>query len=113
VLPDSNIITGGLLTKDLERSRFFEGFTVLLDVTVRRECDTPGGKQEFGRLARFAAIGRIGLEEVGSRALHGTSFERDEAILGAAVQYNAVLVTNDQNMKAAAQAQSVFLLSTS
>ena len=112
VLPDSNIITGGLLSKDLERSLFFEGFTVLLDATVRRECDTPGGKQELGRLARFSAIGRIGLEEVPSSILGGTSFERDEAILRVAIQYNAVLVTNDQNMKAAAQAHRVFVLST-
>jgi len=96
----------------LERSRFFEGFTILLDATVRRECDTPGGKQEFGRLARFSAIGRIGLEEVPGPTLGGTSFERDEAFLRAAIQYNAVLVTNDQNMKAAAQAHRVFVLST-
>ncbi len=113
ILPDSNIITGGLLSKDLEKSRFFEGFTILLDTTVRWECDTPGGKQELGRLARFAAIGRIGLEAVGSGAFDRTSFQRDEAILHAAIEYNAVLVTNDQNMKAAAQARKVFLLSTS
>ena len=112
VLPDSNIITGGLLAKDLERSRYFEGFKIVLDGTVRRECDTPGGKQEFGRLARFAAIGRIGLEETGNLAREGTTFERDEAILSAAEGYNAILFTDDQNMKAAAQARHLFVIST-
>jgi ribonuclease HII len=112
VLPDSNIITGGLLSKDLGRSRFFEGFTVLLDATVRSECDTPGGKQELGRLARFAAMGRIGLEAGGSPQ-EGTNFQRDEAILDSAIKYNSVLITNDQNVKAAAQARQLFVLSTS
>lgn len=111
-LPDSNIITGGLLSKDLERSRFFEGFTILLDPTVRQECDTPGGKQELGKLSRFAAIGRISLEEVSGAPQQGASFQRDEAILQAAVRYNSVLITNDQSMKAAAQARQVFVLST-
>jgi len=113
ILPDSNIITGGLLSKDLGKSRFFEGFTILLDPTVRRECDTPGGKQELGRLARFGSIGRIGLETVSGAPCAGNSFDRDEAILDAAREYNAILITNDQNMKAAAQAMKVFLLSTS
>ncbi len=112
VLPDSNIITGGLLAKDLDRSRFFEGFTILLDATVRRECDTPGGKQELGRLGRFAAIGRVRLDEVGSVLEGGPSIERAEAILEAALRYNAILFTNDQGMKAAAQAKQVFMLST-
>lgn len=113
VLPDSNIITGGLLSKDLERSRFFEGFTILLDAKVRQECDTPGGKQELGKIARFAAMGRVGIEEVGSPFTdkRGT-LERDEAILGSALQFNAILITNDQNMKAAAQARNAFLLTT-
>lgn len=78
VLPDSNVITGGLLSKDLGHSRFFEGFSVLLDAIVRRECDTPGGKQELGKLARFAAIGRIRLEEVGTVLEDRGSIERED-----------------------------------
>lgn len=111
VLPDSNIITGGLLSKYLERSRFFEGFTVLLHATVRRECDTPGGKAELGKLANFAAIGRIGIKEVGHH-VDAASIVRDEAILESALRYNAILMTDDKNMKAAAQARQAFVLST-
>lgn len=36
MLPDSNIITGGLLSKDLKRSRLFEGFTMLIHAIVRQ-----------------------------------------------------------------------------
>ena len=111
LLPDSNIITGGLLSKDLERSRLFEGFTVLLHATVRRECDTPGGKAELGKLANFTAIGRIGIEEAGD-LVEASSIERDQAILESALEYNAILMTDDKNMKAAAQARQLFILST-
>jgi ribonuclease HII len=113
VIPDSNIITGGLLSKDLERSRFFEDFTILFDAIVRRECDTPGGSKELSKLARFAAMGRIGMEEVGSVLdMERSSIQRDELILGSALQYNAILITNDHNMKAAAKARDIFYLTT-
>lgn len=111
LLPDSNIITGGLLSKDLEQSRLFEGFTVLLHAVVRRECDTPGGKAELGKIANFAAIGRVRLEEAGN-LLEATSIERDQAILESALKRNAILMTDDKNMKAAAQARQIFMLST-
>lgn len=111
ILPDSNIITGGLLSKDLERSRVFEGFTVLLHATVRRECDTQGGKAELGKLAHFAALGRIEIEEAGN-LVEGPSIHRDQAILESTLEYNAILMTDDKNMKAAAQARNIFTLST-
>ncbi len=113
ILPDSNIITGGLLSKDLQRSRFFESFNILLHAIVRRqECDTPGGKEELGKLARFAAMGRIGMQEVGDVLEGSGTVDRDQTILMAASRYNAILVTDDRNMKAAAQAQKVFVLTT-
>jgi ribonuclease HII len=113
ILADANIITGGLLSKDLERSRFFEGFTLLLHAIVRRqECDTAGGKRELDRLAKFAAIGRISLEEVGTVLDGSASIDRDQAILESALEHNAILVTDDRNMKAAAQARNIFTLST-
>lgn len=113
VLPDSNIITGGLLSKDLKRSRFFEGFTILLHKVVREECDTPGGKKELERLSEYAAIGRIHLEEVGERGMkEKPSFDRDEEIIAAAKQHNAILLADDRNVKAGAQAQKLFVLST-
>ena len=55
-MADSNIIIGGLLSKDLDHTKFFEGFTILLDPIVKRECETEGGKKELERLARFAAM---------------------------------------------------------
>ncbi|HHY35072.1 MAG TPA: hypothetical protein GX510_05495 [Firmicutes bacterium] len=112
LLPDSNVITGGLLGKDLSHSRLFEGFTILIHATVRRECDTPGGKKELERLAYFGAIGRIGLEEVGTVVESNSTIDRDQAIFSSALEYNAILFTDDNNMKAAAQARKMFTLST-
>jgi len=36
----------------------------MLHPIVKRECDTPGGKKELERLTKFAAMGRIRLEEI-------------------------------------------------
>jgi ribonuclease HII len=114
LLPDSNIIIGGLLGKDLERpnSNFFEGFTILLHPIVKRECDTRGGKRELDRLAKFAAIGRIRLEEIQEAGkLEGLNrFERDEKIMESASKFNAILITGDGAMKAFAQAKGLFCL---
>lgn len=112
LLPDSNIITGGFLGKDLEKSKFFEGFTILLHPIVKKECDTRGGKKEFGRLAEFASIGRIRLEEIpkagGLEEL--IRLERDEKIIEDALKYNAILITGDKTMKVSAQAKDLFCL---
>jgi ribonuclease HII len=112
LLPDSNIIIGGFLGKDLERSKFFEGFTILLHPIVKMECDKPGGKKELERLAKFAAIGRIRLEEIpGAGEMEGlTSLERDEKIKESAFTFNAILITGDKAMKAFAQAKGLFCL---
>ncbi len=84
---------------------------MLLHATVRQECDTQGGKAELGKLADFAAVGRIQIEEAGN-LVEGSSIGRDQAILESALEYNAILITNDKNMKAAAQARNIFMLST-
>lgn len=112
VLPDSNIIRSGLISKDLKNSRFFEGFTVLMSAIVRQECDTSGGKKELGELSRFAAMGRITMENVGSITPGLSSVERDEIIRRTALEYNAVLLTDDQNLRAAAIADRMFVIST-
>jgi len=112
LMPDSNIIVGGLLSKDLEHAKFFEGFTILLNPIVKRECDTPGGKKEFEKIAKFAAIGRIRLDELNSlpqiEAL--SKLERDEKIKEYALLANAILMTGDNSMKAFAQARDLFCL---
>jgi ribonuclease HII len=112
LLPDSNMIIGGFLGKDLERSKFFEGFTILLHPIVKVECDTPGGKKELEKLAKFAAIGRIRLEEISaaSKAEGLTRSERDEKIKESASTFNAILITRDKAMKAFAQAKGIFCL---
>jgi ribonuclease HII len=112
LLPDSNVIIGGFLGKDLEQSKFFEGFTILLDPIVKRECDTPGGKKEFERLAKFAAIGRVRLEEIplNGRIEDLSRLERDERIKESALEFNAILITGDKAMKAFAQAKDLFCL---
>ncbi len=112
LLPDSNIILGGLLSKDLELSKFFEGFTVLFNPVVKKECDTSGGKREFDKLANFAAMGRIRLDEITSASFDQTSssLERDEIIKNSALSSNAILMTGDGSMKAFAQAQNLFCL---
>jgi ribonuclease HII len=109
VLPDSNIIVGGLLSKDLEQSKFFEGFTVLFDPVVKKEIDTRGGRSELEKLARFAAINRIKLQdiEIGLAPANST-LERDEQIKDDALRYNAILITGDNAMKAFAQSKSLF-----
>ena len=117
LLPDSNIIKGTILGKDLDRAKFFEGFTVLLSPVVKYECDTPAGKKELGRLAKFAAIGRIRLEDVEqpvglsiSDISKLSSLERDEAIKECALVANAILITGDNSLKAYAQAAELFCL---
>ncbi len=112
LLPDSNIITGGFLGKDLEKSKFFEGFTILLHPIVKKECDTRGGKKEFERLAKFASIGRIRLEEIsiGGKLEELTGLEPDEIIIMDALTNNAILITGDNKMKAIAQAKNLFCL---
>lgn len=72
---------------------------------------TPSGKAELGKLANFAPVGRIGIEMVGNLVEEG-SIERDQAVLESKLQYNAILMTDDKNMKAAAQARQAFVLST-
>lgn len=113
ILPDTNVLLRGILSKDLRRqSRFFENFTILLHPVVAHEGDTPAGKQELERLGRFHSMGRIRLEMVASRLNPKDldNFERDQAIREAAVGENAILVTADNGMKGAAHASGLFVL---
>jgi hypothetical protein len=80
------------------------------EAPIGRECDTPGGKAELGQLAHFAGIGRIGIEEAGD-LIEAPSIDRDQTILESAFEYNAILMTDNKNMKAAAQARKLFMLS--
>ena len=46
----------------------------------------------MGKLAHFAAIGRIGIEEAGD-LVEAPSIDRDQTILESALEYNAILMT--------------------
>jgi len=114
IVPDSNVINRGLLGKDLERSKFFEDFTILIPAVVRYECDTKGGKKEFERLGRFASISRIKLKEVGelnpSKLQEMTSQERDELIMKTCIEENAILLSADNQVKGLAVGKGIFTI---
>ena len=106
------MVNGGVLSKDLERSKFFENFTILLHPIVKRECDGTGGKRELGRIAKFASIGRIKFEETGSILDFDKldNISRDDAIQKGAEDSNAILFTADNGMKGSAQAKQLFVI---
>ena len=116
LMPDSNIIIGGFLSKDLSNSRFFEDFTVVLNPIVKHETDkSRGGRKELERIANFAAMGRIRLEEVKSNLSEEqidnmSRQECDEKIIEWAKEKNAILITADNPMKSFAQAKNMFCL---
>ena len=114
IVPDSNVINRGLLGKDLEKSKFFEDFTILIPTVVRYECDTKGGKKEFERLGRFVSISRIKLKEVGelnpSKFQEMTSQERDELIMKTCIEENAILLSADNQVKGLAVARGIFTI---
>jgi len=112
-LPDSSIIRRGLISKDLESSRFFEGFTIVIPAVVRKECDVGAGKKEFERLSEFASKGRIKLETIGRVEEIPDAFssvERDERIVSSALEYNAILITADDSMKLYSISKNVFTM---
>lgn len=113
LVPDSNIIIRGLLSKDLETGKFFENFVVIIPPVVRKECDNPGGKKEFERLAKFASVGRIKLEEPGSVEDVPANLQRDardERISNDALKYNAIFITADHKPKADSISKNVFTI---
>jgi len=112
VVPDSSIIRRGLISKDLESSRFFEGFTVILPAVVRKECDTEAGKRELGRIADFASKGRIRLETIGKIEEIKTlsSLQRDAIITDIALECDAILITADNSMKAYSVSKNIFTI---
>nr|WP_269451051.1 hypothetical protein [Thermodesulfatator autotrophicus] len=114
IVPDSNVINRGLLGKDLEKSKFFEDFTILIPAVVRYECDTKGGKKEFERLGKFASIGRIKLKEVGefnpSKFEKMTTQERDDLIMKTCIEENAILLSADNQVKGLAVSWGIFTI---
>lgn len=114
VIPDSNIITGGLISKDLRSNKFFENFNIIISPIVFKECDTPGGKREMERLAESHSKGQIKLDnhEKIESLNNSSNLIRDEKIVEESIKYNAIFVTGDNNMKAYAMARDVFTIFT-
>lgn len=114
VVPDSNAIQRRLISNDLEGSRFFEGFTVILPPVVRKECDgTRRGKEEFNKLRRYNAIGRIRMESPGKIADINdnlSSAVRDEMIIQSCLESSAILLTADKSMCAFASGKDIFTI---
>ncbi len=114
ILPDSSAIQSRVISKDLNSTKFFENFTIILSPVVRKECDgTPRGKKELEELARFNSMGRIRLESVGRMEEipdNLSNAERDERIIEDCIKYNAILLTRDKSMLAFAGGKNVFTI---
>jgi len=108
IMPDSSVIIAGSLSKDLEKGKFFESFTVLLHPKVKEECDkTRGGKSEMSRLADFSSIGRIRLVEASCEDMQ---LPADDLIVEGARKNNAIIYTRDKTMYATTNSKNMFCL---
>ncbi|KXA99730.1 hypothetical protein AKJ42_02635, partial [candidate division MSBL1 archaeon SCGC-AAA261C02] len=114
ILPDSSAIQRNLISKDLDASQFFEGFTVVLTPTVREECDgTSRGKTEFDKLSKYSQKGRIELESPGKLEelpKDISSEAKDERIIDKCIENNAILITGDKSMRTFAEGKDVFTI---
>jgi ribonuclease HII len=107
VVLDSNVIFEKILEKDLEKGKFFEGFTFLLHPSVHKECDSENGRKALEAIARFSSIGRIHLQEI---IPPHQNEDVDEAIVESAKKYNAIVYSRDKRMHAIAVSKNVFFL---
>jgi len=114
VIPDSSTIRRKLISHDLEASKIFEDFTIILVPVVRSECDgTPRGKEELEKLQLYHTQGRIKLEcsgNVGAIPPGLSSTARDEEIIKACIEKNAILLTGDKSMSTFAVGKNVFTI---
>jgi len=114
VIPDSSAIQRNLISNDLAASKFFEDFTVVLTPVVRKECNgTPRGKKEFEELWKYNSMGRIRLESLGKVKEIPDNLPnnvRDEKIVEACLENNAILLTADKSMSAFAGGKNVFTI---
>jgi ribonuclease HII len=109
IVPDSSVIIAGTICKDLEKGRFFEGFTFFLHPKVFEECDNKGGRKELGRLSEFCSMGRVKGVKLGIE-YHNPAVTPDESIVDTATRLNAMIYTRDQGMQALAITNGIFCL---
>ena len=112
LLPDSNIILRGLLSSDLQHSKFFEGFTILIHPLVKRECRSLAGSRELERLAELADYGMIKLLDLAaeSQVKESIILAKDEQFKETALKYNAIIVSDDIAIIKSAQKNNLFSL---
>jgi ribonuclease HII len=114
IIPDSSAIRRNLISNDLTALKFFENFNVILVPVVRKECDSiPAGRKELDELRKFSTIGRIKLETVGrieDVPDNLSNVVRDEKIIEACLEYNAILLTADKTMATFASGRNVFAI---
>ena len=109
VVPDSDVIRSGILSRDLSRGKFFENFTVLMHPIVLTECDpTPGGRAELGKIAKEASLGKINLQKITDTG--DDSDTNDDKIVASARKYNAIMYSKDRGIYNNAIASNVFVL---
>ena len=111
-MPDSNIILNGLLSKDLEHSKFFEGFTILVHPLVKMDCNNNKGKTELERLKNWDDKGIVKLLDLETEAGVRASIVLDkcEQFQETALKFNAIILTDDASMVGAAQKNNLFSL---
>jgi ribonuclease HII len=114
IVPDGSVLERNLISRDLKASKFFENFTIILTPVVRKECDiTPRSKKELDELEKYNAIGRIKLEVIGKVSDLPENLSRtvrDEEIIKACIEYNAILLTSDKSMYAFAHSKNIFTI---
>jgi hypothetical protein len=113
-VPDSNVINRGLPSKDLNTSKFFEDFYLLVPGVIRLECDTSGGNKEFERIGKYVSIGRIKMKEMGTfepeKFKMFSSQERDDLIMRTCIDKNALLLSADNQIKGLAVSRDIFTI---
>ncbi|MGD8458433.1 MAG: hypothetical protein PVF83_18820 [Anaerolineales bacterium] len=116
LIPDSNAIRSKILSRDLQRTKIFENFNIVLSPVVRKECNgLSGAKQEFEALHNFNSIGRIILDTIGDVTQIPDSLsntERDELIIQDCLDLNAILLTADKSMAVFASGKKIFTIQT-
>ncbi len=105
IIPDTNTIIGSIISKDLENTRLFEGFTFLIYEGVREECKG-GGKSELGRIGDYNSMGMINLEyidKIDNRKV-------DDILIDLAIEYNAILMSRDDEVYNKAISKRIFCI---
>ena len=109
VIPDSSIISGGVLSKDLNNKKFFENFTILLHPVVMQETDNRGGKSELGKITDIASYGRIRIVKL--QDIKNYESKPDIEIINSAKSQDAIILTADMGQYAEGLGIDIFSLS--